>query len=392
MNLQKAPVFYLYLILQGFWGCTSSSQHQEEFCKSEQSIQFFPKAENLEIIAQQDFGGTIRSSFIFQDTLIYLLADKPKHEIKILDLKNRQFIGGVPLDPNFFDFPSGIQVISKDSILVSDFHFPMIRLINSLGEVLDTYNLYKENLWEMPKEGFANFGLYGGFGIDFQYIPERNSFLVPLRQLDQWYFVKEKKNFPAIGEFSLETRDFSKVFGKYEGLYVSEENLLLPFYLSHPIVERVGDRIILSFSMDPNLYIYSLEGEFIEKKCGSIPEFELGEPLRYDMNDYDSDGIMNFNKGNSYFGEFFYIKDAERFVRVYWKCVKGKEGECKSKQAFALIFDRNVNLVEVRKTNEIFEGDAYSYQVPYQNGFLSKLAIRESDDQFILGLFYQLDK
>lgn len=144
--------------------------------------------------------------------------------------------------------------------------------------------------------------------------------------------------------------------------------------------------------MNPNLYVYSLDGKFLQQKCGSISEFELGEPLRYDMNDYDSDGIMNFNKGNSYFGEFFYVKDVERFIRVYWKCEKGKKGECKSKQAFVLIFDRDVNLLEVRKTNEIFEGDAYSYQVPYQNGFLSKLATRESDDQFILSLYYQLDK
>ncbi len=392
MNIQKVSFFYLYLIILGFLGCSSSTDYQEIFCSSEQSFKFFSKPENLDIITPEDFGGTVRASTIFQDSLIYLLADKPKFEIKIVNLKNRRFIDGVPLDPNFFDLPSGIQVISKDSILVSDFHFPTIRLINSLGEVLDTYNLYKENLWEMPQEGFANFGLYGGFGIDFQYIPERNSFLVPLRQIDQWYFVKEKKGFPAIGEFSLETQDFVRVFGKYEGLYASDENLLLPFYLSHPILERVDDRIILSFSMDPNLYIYSIDGEFIEKKCGSIAEFELGEPLRYDMNDYDSEGIMNFNKGNSYFGEFFYIEDAERFVRVYWKCEKGKEGECKSKQAFAMIFDRDFNLIDVRKTNEIFEGDAYSYQVPYQSGFLSKLATRETDDEFILNLYYQIDK
>lgn len=392
MNLRRIDFVFFASISCILSACQVEKSDTAQLCQFDSPVGSFEQAENLEINSPDDFGGTIRSSFIFQDTLIYLLADKPKLEVKIVDLKNHRFIGGVPLDPNFIDFPSGIQVHSTDSIFVSDFNFPTIRLINSRGEVLDTYNLYKEDLWEMPKEGFANFGLYGGFGIDFQFIPERNSFLVPLRQLDQWYFVKEKKDFPVIGEFCLETRDFSKVFGKYEGLYASDENLLLPFYLSHPILERVDDRIILSFSMDPNLYIYSLEGEFIEKKCGSIPEFELGEPLRYDMNDYDSDGIMNFNKGNSYFGDFFYVKEAGQFVRAYWKCNKVKEGECKSKQAFALIFDRNVNLVEVLKTNEIFEGDAYSYQVPYQNGFLSKLATRESDDQFILSLYYQLDK
>lgn len=392
MNLRRIHFVFFVFTCCILSACQFEKSEKAQLCQFDSSVASFERSENLEIIPPDDFGGTIRSSFIFQDTLIYILADKPRFDIKIVDLRNRQFVGEVPLDPNFFDSPAGVQVISKDSIFVSDFNFPTIRLINSQGEVLDTYNLYEEDLWEMPKEGFANFGLYGGFGLGFQYIPERNSFLVPLRQMDQWYFVKKKKNFPAIGEYSLETQDFVRVFGKYEGLYASEENFLFPFYLSHPILERVDNRIILSFSMDPNLYIYSLDGEFIEKKCGSIAEFELGEPLRYDMNDYDSDGIMNFNKGNSYFGDFFYVKGAEQFVRVYWKCEKGKEGECKSKQAFALIFDRDVNLVEVRKTNEIFEGDAFSYQVPYQNGFLSKLATRESDDQFILNLYYRLDK
>jgi hypothetical protein len=299
MNLSRIHFVFFVFTCCILSGCQVEKSEKAQLCQFDSLVGLFERAENLEIISPDDFGGTIRSSFIFQDTLIYLLADKPRFEIKIVDLRNRQFVGEVPLDPNFFDFPAGVQVLSKDSIFVSDFHFPTIRLINSLGEVLDTYNLYKEDLWEMPKEGFANFGLYGGFGLDFQYIPERNSFLVPLRQMDQWYFVKEKKNFPAIGEYSLQTKDFVRVFGKYEGLYASDENLLLPFYLSHPILDRVDNRIILSFSMDPNLYIYSLDGEFIEKKCGSIADFQLGEPLRYDMNDYDSDGIMNFNKGNS---------------------------------------------------------------------------------------------
>lgn len=391
MNLSRIDFVFFASFCFSLSACKLGNSNADQLCQSDSSFGLFDNVENLEIISPDDYGGTVRASSIFQDSLIYLLADNPKLEIKILDLKNREFIGGVPIDPNFFDLPSGIQVISMDSILVSDFHFPTIRLINRLGEVLDTYNLYKEDLWEMPKEGFANFGLYGGFGIDFQYIPERNSILIPLRQMDQWYFVKEKKNFPAIGEYSLETNDFVRVFGKYEGLYASDENFLLPFYLSHPIIERVQEKIILSFSMDPNLYVYSLDGKFLEKKCGSISEFELGEPLLYDMNDYDSEGLMNYNRNNSYFGDFFYVKGADRYVRMFWKCEKGANGECKSKQAYSLIFDRNLNLIEVKKTNEIFDGNAFMYQLPYKSGFLSKLATRQSDDQFILNTYYQLD-
>jgi hypothetical protein len=373
-----------------FFSCTSRESTSENHCAAAVPITDFEPAEDLKITAPDDFGGTIRESAIFQDTLAYFLSDRPKMKVKIVDLKNRQFIDEVPLDPNFFDFPSGIQVHSKDSIFVSDFNFPAIRLINSQGEILDTYNLYKEDLWKMPQEGFANFGLYGGFGIDFQYIPERNSFLVPLRQIDQWYFIKEKKDFPAIGEYSLKSQDFVRVFAKYEGMYASEENFLLPFYLSHPIIERVGNQIILSFSLDPNLYLYSIEGEFLGKKCASISEFTLSEPLNYDMNGYDSEGIMDYNSKNSYFGDFFYITQANRFVRYYWKCDQDAQGNCKSKKAFALVFDRDLTLLEVREMNDTFNGNEFMFFMPYQLGFLSKSLVRESDDEFILNSYYSL--
>ncbi len=390
MNLRKVGLLLGLLVCWFFVGCGSGQADWKNACGSGFSISAFGQPMDLGITAPDDFGGGIRGSFVFQDTLAYFLADRPKMKIKIVDLKNRRFVGEVPLDPNFMDFPSGIQVHGRDSIFVSDFHFPLILLINSQGEVLDTYNLYKDNLWEMPVEGFANFGLYGGLGMDFQYIPERNSFLVPLKQNDQWYFVREKKDFPAIGEYSLETRDFVRVFGKYEGLYASEENLLLPFYLSHPIVERVGDRIILSFSMDPNLYLYSLDGEYLGQKCGSIPEFVLSEPLRYEMEDYDSEGIMDYNRKNSYFGNFFYIAESDRFVRFYWKCEKGAEGACKSKKSYALVYDGDLNLLEVKEIHGVFGGDAYMDQLPFAKGFLSKQAERESDDEFILNHYYPL--
>ncbi|MEP0712776.1 MAG: DUF4221 family protein [Algoriphagus sp.] len=390
MTLDKNTISIVLLLSLMMFSCSDKEIQDEGECNSSIEVSQFEQVSDLDILAPDNFGGAIRSSYLYQDSLLYVLADKPKMKIKIIDLRNRQFIGEVPLDPNFFDFPSGIQVVSKDSIFVSDFHFPSIHLINSGGELLDTYNLYVEDLWEMPMEGFSNFGLYGGFGMDFEYIPDRNSFIIPLRQQDQWYFTKEKKDFPAIGEFSLATKEFVQVFGKYEGMYASEENYLLPFYLSHPIVERVGDFIVLSFSMDPNLYLYSLEGEYLGEKCGSIPSFILGEPLRYDMNDFDQEGIMNYNKFNSYYGDFFYVAKAVHFVRMYWECEKGLEGECKSKKAFAMIFDSKLNLLEVKETDEVFEGNAFMHQIPFEQGFLSKLSDRSSDDQFIMNRYYSI--
>lgn len=372
------------------FSCTSDLSAPPNSCPSDISIEEVGLPINLKITAPNDFGGTVRGSSVYQDSLLYLVADKPRMKIKIIDLKNRRFVKEIALDPNFMDTPSGIQVHSSDSIFVSDFHTPMILLINSQGVVLDTYNLYKDDLWDMPVEGFANFGLYGGFGKGFQYVKERNSFLVALKQVDQWYFVKEKKGFPAIGEYNLTTKNFVRVFGKYEGLYGSEENWLLPFFLSHPVLERFEDRIILSFPVDPNLYIYSLEGEFLGKKCGSIPEFDLPEPLRFDMENYD-EGMMEYTRINSYFGDFFYIKDACRFVRFYLNCEKGKDGICKSKKVYALLFDRQLELLEVKGIREVFKENAYMSQIPFGKGFLSKLAEPETDDEFSLNLYYQLD-
>lgn len=127
MNLRRIDFVFFASISCILSACQVEKSDTAQLCQFDSPVGSFEQAENLEINSPDDFGGTIRSSFIFQDTLIYLLADKPKLEVKIVDLKNHRFIGGVPLDPNFIDFPSGIQVHSTDSIFVSDFNFPTIR-------------------------------------------------------------------------------------------------------------------------------------------------------------------------------------------------------------------------------------------------------------------------
>lgn len=353
-----------------------------------QNLELF---ENLNISSPSNFGGGMSASFIFQDTLGYFLPTKPKDKIFIVDLKSREFIDEIELDPNFITYPSGIQVVSPDSIFVSDFQFPIIYLMNQKGEILESFNLYRENLWEMPKEGFANFGLYFGFGLTFKYLPERNSFLIPLKQLDQWYFIDEKKNFPAIAEYDLSSKEFKNQFGKYEGIYGSDENSLLPFYLSHPIVEEVNGKVILSFSMDPNLYIYNLEGEFLEKKSATISQFKLGAPLEYNMDDFDSEGLFAFNKRNSYFGNFFYVKEQEKFVRIFLECIPDSEGNCVSKKVYAMVFDKELNLIEVSSLPETFSKDFFTYQIGFEDGFISKVSSLESDDEFSLNHYYSID-
>jgi len=89
----------------------------------------------------------MRASFIFQDSIGYFLPSKPQNKVFIVDLKNQSFIDEIDLDPNFIIYPSGIQVHTADSIFVSDFHLPVIFLINRDGDILDGgFNSYLENL------------------------------------------------------------------------------------------------------------------------------------------------------------------------------------------------------------------------------------------------------
>lgn len=385
--------FKYVILVFSIASCQSQTdQTNENICVGNIPIVDFQPAADLGIESPESFGGGIRASYIFQDSLAYILPSKPLNKIFIVDLKNTSFLDEIDLDPNFITKPSGIQVYTADSIFVSDYQFPVVFLMNSGGDILDTYNLYRENLWEMPKEGFANFGLYFGFGLTFKYMPERNSLIVPLKQLDQWYFVKEKKDFPAVAEYSLSKKEFVNQFGTYEGIYASEQNNLLPFYLSHPIVEVVNDRLFLSFSLDPNLYIYSLDGQFIGRKCASIPTLELGLPLLYDMNDFDSEGIQEYNQSNSYFGNFFYVPEKKSFVRMFVECIKNGEGFCSSKKQYAIVFDENLEITDVLSLPEQLSSNAYIYQIGYAGGFLSKVAINESDDFFTLNIYYKLHK
>ena len=385
--------FPLVVVVLAIASCQpETNQSDGIICGEPISVVDFQPATNLGIESPESFGGGMRASFIFQDSIGYFLPSKPQNKVFIVDLKNQSFIDEIDLDPNFIISPSGIQVHTADSIFVSDFHFPVIFLINRDGDILDSYNLYREKLWEMPKEGFANFGLYFGFGLTFKYMPERNSIIVPLKQMDQWYFIEEKKGFPAVAEYSLDNKEFVNQFAAYEGIYASEQNNLLPFYLSHPIVEVVKDSLILSFSLDPYLYIYSLDGEFLEKKCASIPTLELGVPLFYDMNNFDSEGMRVYNQSNSYFGNFFYVPEEKMFLRMFLECIKNAEGFCSSKKLYAIVFDENLEITEVLSLPEKLSSDAYIYQIGYAGGFISKMATNDSDDLFTLNSYYKLHK
>jgi hypothetical protein len=227
------------------------------------ALSMFDSIIDLGITSPVDFGGMISASYVFQDSLIYILSSKSAEKIYRVNLDTRQFLDPIALDPNFFSKPSGIYVHNEDSIFVSEFGYPIIYLINQNGDVLNTYDLYRENLWKMPKEGFSNFGLFSSYGIEFEYNADRNSFFIPLKQLDLWYFVEEKKSFPVLGEYSLESADFINLFGTYPGIYGDSENYLLPFFLSHPTVTIAGDKVIVSYSLDPNLYVYDLDGNFL---------------------------------------------------------------------------------------------------------------------------------
>ncbi|WBL43833.1 DUF4221 family protein [Algoriphagus halophytocola] len=390
MKFPFCIIFLCYSIL--IFSCGKSDALRGASEASNISIEILSKELDLGIVAPDHFGGGIRNTFIFKDTLAYVIPSKPLDIIFIVDLKNKTFIDEIPLDPNFITSPSGVQVISEDSIFVSDMHFPFILLINSQGEIRDSYNLFRENLWEMPAEGFANFGLYFGFGDTFRYLPEKRSFLVPLRQIDQWFFVNEKKSFPAIGEYNIDKKEFVNLFGKYKGVYASDRNTLLPFYLSHPTVEIVDEYIYLCFAVDPYIYKYDFKGDLIQTKVATIPEFELGEPLEYNMEDFDEQGLRDYNKSNSYFGNFFFVKEQNCYVRIFFECVKNAHGKCSSKKVHALIFDKDLNLLEVKTLEEEYGGEDFTFQIAYKNGFLSKLGKLNNDDEFIINSYYSLNK
>lgn len=382
--------FYFCLVIIIFFGCSNSSDSKIN-TNSEVQISTTTTIQNLGIVSVDEFGGMISGVSLFQDSLLYVLSGKSSDKIFVIDIDRGVFQEPVPLDQNFFFKPSGIYVHSVDSIFVSEFSFPVIYLINHRGEMIDSYNLYRENLWEMPKEGFANFGLYPGYGIEFQYVPERNSFIVPLKQQDLWYFVDEKSEFPIIGEYDLSSKEFVNLFGNYPGVYGSTENYLLPFYLSHPIIEFWNNKFIVSFSLDPNFYIYDFEGNLLETKSGSLSEFHLSEPLRYDMDDFDDQGLLDYSARGSFYTEFMYVEDKDNFVRIFNNCVADSQGFCKSRSIYALIFNNKLELIEAKLLGDNYESRHFTLQVAYKDGFLSKVGEPGSDDVFPLNDYVLID-
>ncbi|SFO51256.1 protein of unknown function [Algoriphagus ornithinivorans] len=362
----------------------------DKSCLNVQISLFKGSINKLNISSPEDFGGGLRAVEIFQDTLAYVLPTKPIDKIFIIDLKNQKFLAPIHLDRNFITAPSGIQAISSDSIFVSEQNFPQIHLIDNNGVVLESVNLYRENLWKMPKEGFPNFGLYFGFGKTFHYDKSRNSLFFPLKQLDIWYFVQEKNKFPVFAEYSLSTNQFLGLHGEYPGVYGSKLNSLLPFFLSHPIMEVFEKQIILSYPLDEELFVYDLDGNFLFKKCASISDFHLGLPLEYDMENFDSEGLRKYHLTNSYFGNFFFISGLNKFSRIFLKSLITSQGTCKAKKVFVMTFDINLDLESVTELPIEYPCNYFTYQTAYNKGVLSKSSVVD-DDLFPLSDIILLD-
>lgn len=331
--------------------------------------------------------GRFLASYSFRDSIFYAITNRPRLELFLFDLKNSfSLLGKIRLDKNFFYKPSGIFVLSPDSIFISDEEVPHIFLIDSIGNIVNDYSLINPTSAIQNENQILSFySLYYGFSNPFFYDNNASLIYFLQRQMDLWWFTKERKELPVMGIYDLNEKKIKQHFGNYPGYYGDGEKWYLPFYLSHPILTLANELIYVTYPLDNGIYIYNFDGNLINIVSGATQRLKVGQP---DLINGDEQAIRELSRSyflrNSYFGSFIYHEKLKSFFRLYQLCNKNSEGFCFNRQTFILQFNEFLDLVKVF---EIMDDGLAPEAIVYEDGLLLRKIEPLSDDLLPFNLF-----
>jgi hypothetical protein len=239
---------------------------------------------------------------------LLLVENRIKNSIDYYDIDNSKYLFSLKLPvegPNAIDI-RGFSVVGHDSLLAfSKNTFRGSLLVNTKGEILKRYafNSYHN-------EGITNHASYTRMP-DFYFDNKGYSLIVPLRDFRD----------PSM---------FNDTFLEMKVDFRAEELSFLPigypesykdhtWSMSHAIPSRIMNdkhEFVYSFGIEPNIYVYDIEGNLILTKYAASEMAEVIEP--FDKSSPASKENLMYLLENTFYSDIFY----DKYRKVYYRFVK----------------------------------------------------------------------
>ena len=335
---------------------------------------------------------------IYKDTLFFGargIAKKERNLIDIYNLKKKLFSHTVQYPE--FEFPMAFDdftVYNPDSIFLVFSNPPEIKIVDTKGNVnkkikfgpvdlsIKNKKIKKNNSYSLSflfnKPQIARNRLYvkidpNGLG-EIEGLREAKRILMYDLHDDQLI----KAICPEKGPMALKG-----VFYLYQ--------LMTPYY----IVAR--DTLFISYPLDHYVYLYDLDGKFLEKKLVSASQFKkLPDPIPKSKLT-DNEYIRRWWIPAPFYGPFYYHPKVQLFTRIFYqkqplRMANGKINDGSKRTAYVLIFDENLRKVgEVKFTN----GQLGVYKVlPLSDGILvaPNRKYWTNENEFVFKYVYKFKK
>ncbi len=316
------------------------------------------------------------SNDIYKDSLFFGIVStfggKDRNKIDVYDLKNERFLKTIQVTDYKITQPMlNVSVHSLDTIIVTQAYPPEIKLINYTGNIVRNIKLGNIELnIDNPKAP----------KIDNYYLVRLNN--KPRIIDNKLYFLIEPmgvanmpgfKNAQRLAIYDLKNDTLLKAICPAKGP-VALNGVFYLNQLMHPYFTINNNKIFMSYPIDHNVYIYDLDGNFLEQKLVSASKFEkLPKPLKYSKIK-NREYVRNWWIPIPFYGNLNYHSKAHLYTRIFHqsqplKMTNGKLNDGSKRKGYILIYDEQFNKLG---------------EVPFDNGQLGVYKALPLSDGYLI--------
>ena len=336
---------------------------------------------------------------IYKDSLFFGLRNpfggQDNNKIDVYNLKTGSFVKTINIEAYKIKRAiNNISVHSLDTIFITQFFPPNIKIINFNGDILKSIDLGKINLIIDNKDAPVEDNYYVTMMHNKpKLMNNRIYFLInPMGSADMPGFRRAQK----LGIYDLKKDKIIGGFCPPKGVMALKGVFFLN-QLMQPYFLLVRDKIYINYPLDHYVYIYDLDGQYLEKKLVSASAFEvLPEPAPY-KKIMDHEYMRDWWLPIPFYGPLNYHPKQKLFTRIFHqkqalKTTDGKLNNGGKRKSYVVIYDENFN-----KLGETFfdNGQLGVYKaLPLSNGYL--IAPNEehwkNENEFVEKYVYEFKK
>jgi len=307
---------------------------------------FLNPVDTINIQVSSDKGNRFLQGYLYKDSLLYAVSLYEKLTIDIYDIKRKQFVNEIKIEPGPTRTLSiaNFAVASPDSIFIIPSPNPGVHLINSKSELIKIWDKYDLQISESfdPILADQGFGICGSSGLQNVTLDNQNNImymvLSPLSTIDEIGDPTPKRH----GIYDLKNSKWIGLLAPYEGVLKNKGEGRYYFDMHHPYQLVVKGKLYVTYPVDHRVYVYNIASRklILEKDISPTFATQIPEPL-FDADAFDYNKLVKLRGETAYYGPLYYHPSPKVYSRFY--NLEKKEG--KTRERAIIIYDKDFNII-----------------------------------------------